>query len=494
MIVAQIAILLVGGSFLTKMFPEFLFIFDFLGAIFLVIVVNRDEPAEFKLTWAVIITIVPVFGVLMFAFTVSNFGMFRLKKKVEKEVEATKDMLHTSEGTELALKDESRVLQTFAYYMEKEQGFPIYHNTKVTYYPIGEMGLKALSEELKNAKEYILIEYFIIAEGKVWDEILEILKEKVKEGVEVRVMYDGLCSLLKLPYRYPKKLREFGIEAKMFAPIIPFLSTSQNNRDHRKIVVIDGKTAFTGGINLADEYANIISIYGHWKDVAIKIEGRAVLSMARLYLQSWNLYGKEDLNYDRYLEEKHVRDGYEHDGFVIPYGDSPTDNVELGKNVYTAVFSHATEYVHIMTPYFIVDREFLNTIRYASQRGVDVKIILPHIPDKKIAFWVARSFYRDLLEADVKVYEYKPGFVHAKIAVADGMVATVGSVNMDYRSFYHHFENGVYMYGNHAVSDIERDFQNTLAQCIEVDLDYYRKTSIFSRIIGRVVRFFAPLM
>ncbi len=494
MIVAQIAILALGGAYLTRMFPEFLVIFDVLGAIFLVIIINRDEPAEFKLTWAVIIAVLPVFGVLMYAFTMNNYGMVRLKKKVEREIKSTRGILSTSDGTKEALLKQDKVLQRFAYFMEQDQGFPIYHNTKLSYYPEGVEAINALIEELKKAKEYIFIEYFIIAEGKVWDSVLEILKEKVKEGVEVKVMYDGLCSIFKLPYRYPQKLAEYGIDAKMFAPIIPFLSTTQNNRDHRKIVVIDGNVAFTGGVNLADEYANYISLYGYWKDVAIKIEGHAVMSMTRMFLQNWNLYGKEDLNYDKYLLDKLSRSKFEHDGFVIPYADSPTDDDELGKNVYSAVFSHATDYVHIMTPYFIVDREFLSVMKYAAQRGIEVKIILPHIPDKKVAFWVARSYYKILLQAGIKVYEYRPGFIHAKVAIADDKVATVGSVNLDYRSFYHHFENGIYVYGNKVVDAIERDFQNTLADCIEVDKAHYEHINVFTRIIGRIVRFFAPLM
>lgn len=494
MLLVQIAIIGTASWYLTRIFPVVYVAFNVLGAVVLIFIINKDEPAEFKLTWAVITLFAPIVGVLLYGFNSMNWGMIRLKHKADKEINSTKDLISSSEGTKAELLNETGGFQRFAYYMENVCGHPVYHNTRVTYFDIGEKALRDMIEELKTAKNFIFLEYFIISEGRIWSEILEILKEKASSGVEVKVMYDGLCSLFSLPYHYPKKLAKYGIEAKMFAPIIPFLSTTQNNRDHRKITVIDGRVAYTGGVNLADEYANLEKVYGHWKDVAVKVEGRAVMSFSRMFLQNWNLYGKEDVDYGKYLEKRPDRPHFEHDGYIIPYADAPIVQYEIGKRVYEAVFSHAENYVHVMTPYFIVDREFLSMIKFTALRGIDVKLILPHIPDKKTAFALARSFYPELLEAGVKIYEYTPGFVHAKVSVSDNLAATVGSVNLDYRSFYHHFENGVFMYGSSAVLDIEKDFEKTLEKCIEVDMNFYRSTNLFFRGFGRVLRFIAPLM
>ena len=494
MILLQIMMIVGGGYYLANMFPISYYALDVLGAIIIISVINKDEPAEFKLTWAIAILLLPIVGILLYVFNQSNYGMLRLKIKADKEIKNSQELVKPSDGTIDALSREDIEFQRFSYYMNEKCHYPVYHNTKVTYYPIGEEQIEAIKEELLKAKRFIFIEFFIISEGQVWNSVLEILKQKVAEGVEVKVMYDGLCSLFKLPYRYPAKLKAMGIDAKMFAPIIPFLSTAQNNRDHRKIVVVDGHVAFTGGVNLADEYANIIEVYGHWKDVGVRIEGRAVMSMTRMFIQNWNLYGDNDLEYEKYLAKDPNRAKMAHDGFVIPYGDMPTSKYELGKDVYEDMFVHSNEYIHVMSPYFIVDREFLENIRFASHRGVDVKLILPHIPDKKIAFAIARSFYRELLDAGVKVYEYTPGFVHAKVVVSDDKCAAVGSINLDYRSFYHHFECGVYMHKSSAIKDIEEDFNETLGKCQEVTIEYYNSIPRMKRAIGRIFRLLAPLM
>lgn len=520
MILVQIAFFPLTYRYLNSYVPGAIEVMSVLGGLLLVFIVNQDEPAEFKMTWAIIICITPVLGALIYLFIQLNWGMVDLKKKVANEHKLTDGMLYTSDSTRQSLLNEDEAFKGFARYMDNVCGFPVYHNTTVKFFPIGEEKIEDLKKELLLAKDFIFMEYFIIDRGVVWDSILEILKQKAKEGVEVRVMYDGLCSLMLLPYGYPKKLKEMGIEAKAFAPIVPFLSTTQNNRDHRKIVVIDGKIAYTGGVNLADEYTNQKVVYGHWKDVAIKLEGRAVMSFTLMFLQNWNLYGKEDIEYAKYVEKsvaifeehniEHNRErNYKVDveatkdteiplknekGFVIPYGDTPTLRKEIGKTVYEDMLSRADKYIHIMTPYFIVDREFLATLKFAAERGVDVKLILPHIPDKKYAFDIARTFYPSLLSAGVRVYEYTPGFVHAKLAVTDDSAATIGSVNMDYRSFYHHFECGSFIYKSPAVMDIEKDFQDTLSKCVEVDMDYYNNIPIFSRMCGRFLRMLAPLM
>ena len=313
--------------------------------------------------------------------------------------------------------------------------------------------------------------------------------------VEVRVMYDGMCSIMLLPYGYPSELEKYGIKAKMFAPIRPFLSTNQNNRDHRKIVVIDGKVAFTGGVNLADEYINEKEVYGYWKDTAVKITGEAVRSFTVMYLQMWHVSenGAAD-EYEKYLQNIVFDKPLKDDGFVIPYGEMPTVPTEVAKTVYESLFNTAKKYVHVMTPYFIVEQEFFDTMRYAAQRGVEVKMILPHIPDKKIVYYIARNYYPKLLEAGIQVYEYTPGFVHAKVFSVDGSSATVGTINLDYRSFYHHFECGCYFYDSSVIQNIEADFQRTLEDCQEVTMEYYKKLPLYQKLIGTLFKLIAPLM
>lgn len=490
----QAVVLILSVLYIADEYPMLMYGMNLVAAVVLIFIINEDVPTEFKFTWSFIVLLMPIVGVLIYLFSKSNWGMFNLKRKVKEESLCSRGLIKISEGTAEALTSQDLSFRRFSDYMYKYCDFPTYHNTRVTYYSIGEDVLKALVEELKKAEKFILIEYFIISKGEIWDEVLEVLKAKAQMGVEVRLMYDGLCSLSSLPYYYPKELKKYGIEAKMFAPIIPFLSTTQNNRDHRKVVVIDGKCAFTGGVNIADEYANILDRFGHWKDVGIKLEGRAVMSMTRMFIQNWNLYGNIEVDYEKYLDESYHLEHLGHNGFIIPYCDEPTDRKYVGKTVYEDIIDNAVNYLYVMTPYFIVDGEFLNALRYAARRGVDVRIILPHIPDKKAAFAIARSFYPVLLEAGVKVYEYKPGFVHAKVLVADDREATVGTVNMDYRSFYHHFENGVYMYETSVTGDIKADCLATMDKSIEVDINYYKGLNVIARAIGRCLRLFAPLM
>lgn len=494
MVLFQIFVLLSGFTWLGRYLHYIWEGMSLLGASLIIYIINRDEPTEFKLSWIIPICVFPVLGALIYIYVISNAGGIGLKKKMRVRMKETEGLLYTGEETKAVLSKCPAHFQGFARYMSKEAGYPVYHNSAAVYYPLGEDKFKDLLVELKKAKRYIFLEYFIIERGVMWNAVLAILKEKVKEGVEVRVMYDGMCSILKLPYGYPEELKSYGIKAKMFAPIMPFLSTNQNNRDHRKIVVIDGNVAFTGGVNLADEYINEVEIYGHWKDVAVKITGDAVRSFTVMFLRMWNVSGKGRENYERYLQDIEYEQPLYHDGFVIPYGETPTMKQEVAKTVYQSMINSAAKYVHIMTPYFIVEREFIDCMRYAAQRGVEVSMILPHIPDKRIVYYIARTYYPELLAAGIRVYEYTPGFVHAKVFVSDNKSATVGTINLDYRSFYHHFECGAYFYDNKVVRKIEEDFQDTLQKCREVTMDYYRKIPFWQKILGSIFKLFAPLM
>ena len=315
------------------------------------------------------------------------------------------------------------------------------------------------------------------------------LKKKAAEGVEIRVMYDGMCEMSTLTPDYPKRMEELGVKCKDFSPVTPFLSTYYNYRDHRKILVIDGKVAFTGGINFADEYINRRERFGHWKDSAVMLKGEAVSSFTLMFLQMWNISEKNP-EWKKWLAPVHSE---QCSGFVMPYADCPLDDEKVGENVYIDILNRATSYVHIMTPYLILDSKLENAIKYAAQRGIDVKIILPGIPDKKTAFALAKTHYKGLTNAGVKIYEYTPGFVHSKVFVCDDEKAVVGTINLDYRSLYHHFECAAYMYRTGCIADIEEDFNETLKKCSEVTPETIKKERFYYKITGQILKFVAPL-
>jgi cardiolipin synthase len=326
----------------------------------------------------------------------------------------------------------------------------------------------------------------------MWGEILKILEAKAKAGVDVRVLYDGMLEVSTLPNNYTELLKEHGIKAKVFSPIKPFVSSHYNYRDHRKILVIDGKVAFNGGVNLADEYINEKERFGHWKDTAVMLEGDAAASFALMFLQMWNLDEKTPV-FKPYLTDGSGA-AARPSGFVIPYCDCPLDADKVGETVYMDILNRAQHYVHIMTPYLILDGELETALKYAAQRGVDVKLILPGIPDKALAYSLAKSHYKRLFGAGVKIYEYTPGFVHAKVFTSDDTKAVVGTINLDYRSLYHHFECATYMYKTACVSDIERDFQETLSKCRAVTAESIKNEKLSYKIMGSLMQFIAPLM
>ena len=464
-----------------------------LSAITVIVVINRPGSPEFKLSWMVPMTIFPVFGVLLYLFVEMQIGVRIMNTRLIQVGREMKSYLTQDAKVQENLEKEDKQMGHLASYVAKRGGFPVFDNCGVQYFPSGEEKFKALVEELEKAEKFIFMEYFIVAEGRMWNTILEILKRKVKEGVEVRFMYDGTCTVSLLPHSYPKKLEAAGIHCKVFNPIKPALSTTQNNRDHRKIVVIDGHTAFTGGINLADEYINEKERFGHWKDTAVMIKGEAVRSFTWMFLQIWDFDVKNE-NYDKYLNVKLPETDEKTEGYVIPYGDSPLDDESVGELVYMDILNTARDYVHIMTPYLILDHEMITALTYAAKRGVDVKIIMPGIPDKPYAFALGKTYYPELLRAGVKIYQYVPGFVHAKVFTSDDQKAVVGTINLDYRSLYLHFECATLMYQVKEIDKVEEDFQETLKKCREITMEDYKNEKIITRFGGRILRLFAPLM
>ena len=321
--------------------------------------------------------------------------------------------------------------------------------------------------------------------------VLEILARKAAQGVDVRLMYDGTCEFTLLPRNYPKRLQKLGIQCKVFSRATPLVSTHYNYRDHRKILVIDGHTAFTGGVNLADEYINHICKFGYWKDTAVMIKGDAARSFTLMFLQLWGLSEKQLEPLPAALPAASSEPS---GGFVLPYSDDPMDGEKVGKRVYMDLLARAERYVHIMTPYLILDSELENALCYAAKRGVDVRLLLPGIPDKKIPYALAKTHYRALLDAGVKIYEYIPGFVHAKVFVCDDREAVVGTINLDYRSLYHHFECASYLYGVPCIAEIEADFQACLTVSRTVTYETVKKEKWHVKLIGFVVKLLAPLM
>ena len=464
-----------------------------IGAVIVIYIVNERGNPAFNMTWMLLILIFPAFGCLFYIWVKSQLGTRYIGKRLRRLRLDTARYMQQDPGIIESLRESKPSNANLAHYMQYQLGFPTYQNTSAQYFACGEEKFPVLLEELKKAEKFIFLEYFIVEEGYMWGSILDILKEKAAAGVEVRFMYDGMCSISQLPYDYPKQIRKFGIQCKMFSPIRPILSTTQNNRDHRKICVIDGKVGFTGGINLGDEYINRKERFGYWKDTAVMIKGDAVQSLTMLFLQMWNVSEMKTEDFTGYLTNM-AQTVQPELGFMLPYGDSPYDNENVGEEVYVHILNHAKKYVHIMTPYLILDNGMLDTLTRAAKSGIEVCIIMPHIPDKWYAFAVAKTYYRELIEAGVQIYEFTPGFVHAKIFVSDDDTATVGTINLDYRSLYLHFECGVFMYRNPVVYEIEKDFQETLKKCRKVSVSDMKKNGILMRICGRVLRLIAPLM
>jgi cardiolipin synthase len=428
----QIGITVVTYSWLNENFQYFNIILSVFFLIMIIYLFNCSMDSSARLSWMFIIALVPIPGTLLFAFTQTNFGHRVLTKRVRAVIEETKDSIEQDKEVLKALRKQDSGVEALDAYLNSTGCFPVYSNTAVTYFPLGEDKYEAMLRELEKAQSFIFMEYFIIEEGYMFGQILKILIEKAKAGVEVRFMYDGMCEMSTVPFDYYKILKEHGIKAKAFSPIVPLLSSHYNYRDHRKILVIDGKVAFTGGVNLADEYINRKERFGHWKDTALMLKGPAVKSFTLMFLQMWNISEKENNVLPFLKEESYENEGAS--GFVIPYGDCPLDGDKVGEAVYMDILNRAERYVHIMTPYLILDGELEASLKFAARRGVDVSIILPGIPDKKVAYALAKAHYKELLNAGVKIFEYTPGFVHAKVFVSDDCKAVAGTINLDYRS------------------------------------------------------------
>lgn len=492
MLLIQIAILVSAIVFLSE---HFLFAYLFLMVLDLALVVyiiNTSENPSYKLPWMVAMMIFPLFTGLAYVLIKTDIGNRIFKRNYANKVKETQKYLPQEPHVLQQLRETNPSHGNLSSYLIQYGHWPVYHNRMTEYYADGETMFEAMKEEIRSARRYVFLEFFIITKGCMWQEILEILIDKAKSGVDVRIFYDGFGTQLLMPHNYFTDLTRYGIRCKVFNSFKPFLTTSQNNRDHRKILVIDGHTAFTGGINLADEYINRKERFGHWKDGGMLCRGEAAWSFTVMFLQLWELEQPDQGELARYYPPSPPPGNY--NGYIQPYGDSPTDEEYVGKYVYLDIINNAQRYVYIMTPYLIPDHEIITALSLAAKKGVDVRLITPHIPDKWYTYSTAWSYYRELLEAGVRIFEYTPGFIHAKNFIADDNIGVVGTINLDYRSLYLHFECAAVMYGCSTIAEIRRDFEETLGHSAEITLEDCRKRPLLRRMVSWVLRVFAPLL
>ena len=466
-----------------------------IGVLIVLYIVNNSKHLSSDMLWILSIMVSPVFGTALYLLLGANLlssetfhniliRTLDARKYYKQDPEVLKEM-----------EEKAPVHSGQFRYISEGAYFPFYRNTGFNYYGLGDEGYPVMLEELKKAEKFIFMEYFIIEEGTMWNGMLEILKQKAAEGLDVRVLYDDLGSFFTLPLSYARQLEEYGIKCIPFNKINPFIGSIANHRDHRKIMVIDGKVAFSGGVNLADEYINVKVIHGHWKDNIIRITGEAVWSYTVLFLTHWNALRKTDDNYTVFKVESEPTEQF--DGYIAPYGETPLGDERTAQNIYLNILNQAKDYCYIFTPYLMIDTDFINSLILAAKRGVDVRLMTPGVPDKKLVYKITQSYYRNLLRGGVRIIEYTPGFVHAKVFVCDDKIATVGTVNLDYRSLYLHFENGTYLYDVSAVMDIKKDFLDTLTVSTEVSLkdrQHARRFRPLSTLLIGILKLFAPLM
>ncbi|MBQ6497165.1 MAG: cardiolipin synthase [Bacilli bacterium] len=461
-------------------------IYQIAGFIIALYLIRNSRSYSYTLPWIVIILLFPLIGTLLYLIIGYNKKMSKTLKSILRSERNSKKYLVQNPTIKKEIRNNSRIK-----YITDYTNYPATTNNDVSYYPLGEIAFEEMLKELKDAEKFIFFEYFIIAPGVMWDSILEVLKEKVKQGVEVRVMYDDLGCFSSLKSSYPKELEKYGIKCVVFNKLSPLSGIFMNNRDHRKILVIDGKVAFSGGINIADEYINVKSKYGHWKDNAIKVSGDAVWNFTVMFLTIWNAFKRSDSDFEKYKHK--FPKNKEHKGYAIPYGETPLDEEVTGQNIYLNIINQANDYIYICTPYLIIDTDMINALTLAAKRGVDVRIIIPGIPDKKIVYSLSESYIEPLVKYGVKVYRYKPGFVHAKMFIADDKMATVGTINLDYRSLYLHFECGLYMEDVNCIKDIKKDILDTLEKSKEVSKKE-AKPPFLKAVRQALLRLVAPLM
>ncbi len=463
-------------------------IFYSLISILIVLWILKDSTRlSHDIPWIILILMFPIFGTILLITLGKNYSKNKLLKNIFIYEKKYSELLVQNEKIKKEI-DEKK-LDNIKYIINRTNYF-VSTNNDITYYNFGELFYPELLKELKKAKKFIFMEYFIINEGIMWNGILDILKEKASQGVDVRILYDDMGSIAMLKTNYSKKLAQFGIKCIPFNKLSPFRGIFMNNRDHRKMTIIDGKVAFSGGVNLSDEYININSKLGVWKDNGIKIVGDAIWNLTVMFLTLWNANKNEDKDITKFKYD--FKKNKTDNGYVIPYGVAPLHKDLIGEDVYINMINSAKSYLYIMTPYLIIDTDMVNSLIRASKRGVDVRIIVPGIPDKKVVYTQTKSFFKVLHDNGVKIYKYTNGFVHSKVFLSDDSKAVVGTINMDYRSLYLHFENGIYMENVKTIEDVHKDFEETFKDSQELN-DKDVKTGFIKSLWQAILRLFAPL-
>jgi len=496
LILLQLLIILVTAFRFTEYFVYYYLSATVLALILTLRIVNRKDAAEYKIAWLTAVLLIPVFGSMLYLIFSGN----RLSEHKKKKMAAINEAMHNTLSCGNYLTEELSAQNPAAGYQSRyitnAAKSPVYRNTQVEYFPLGDDFFPAFLSELEKAKRYIFLEYFIIEEGEMWNAVLEVLTRKAAEGVDVRVIYDDMGCIMLLPGDYAEKLRARGIRCQVFNRFIPVLSARLNNRNHRKIGVIDGEIAFTGGVNLADEYINVKTRFGHWKDNALLMRGDAAWSMTVMFLTMWDYLdraGAAARSYEHYRPESFGTTPPGACGWIQPYTDNPLDNEPVGETIYLNMINRAQEYVYITTPYLIIDELMEKALCNAAKCGIDVRIITPGIGDKLVVYETTKSYYENLIRNGVKIYEYTPGFIHAKTFISDDRYATVGTVNLDFRSLYLHFECGVWMYDSDAIPKIKADFLDTMAKSAEVRPEDCRQKWI-RQLFRAVMALISPMM
>ena len=493
LLILQVALICIFFYLLNVLFAPFIIIELIIGLLVVLYIVNKDDQPEFKVPWLILIFTIPLVGVVCYLL----FANPRLTKKQYQRLSAiherTKLYVTPTETEVEKLKIEHPDFYGIDRYLNANAYLSGRFDSRVTYFKCGEEFFPDLLAQLDKAEKFIFMEYFILAEGEIWNSIHEVLKRKVEQGVEVRILYDDIGTSGLQKTEYYRTLRKEGIKCHKFHSFHPFVSGVYNYRDHRKITVIDGIVGYTGGINVGDEYANIVHKFGYWKDTAIKIEGPAVVNLSAMFLQLYDLTAKEISDYPKYLDCEYEK--FDDGGYVFPFGDGPKPYYAelIGENNFINMINAAKHYVYITTPYLITDYNLTTAIKNAAYRGVDVRIIVPHIPDKKIIFNITRSKFPALMKAGVKIYEYTPGFIHAKSVVVDDEYAFVGTINFDYRSLVHHFECGAVMYKTPCIEDIKEDLEHSIAISTLVTKENYKQNG-FVRVINSILAVLAPML
>ncbi len=499
----ELLVFIFAAVFFLEYLAEIHTILSIIAVMVAMFVFNSRCNSSYKISWLCFLVIAPVLGSFCYIFFANKKFTKRETRKYRPTYEALKIANASKEGKNALYqinKDKDPDAYYFGKYLNDYSNTGIYKNSEVTYYPWGELAFKAMLEELNKAKHYIFLEYFIIAEGRMWSEILDILIRKVGEGVDVRLMYDDLGSLSTLSANYYKKMNKLGIKCIATNRVRAYFDIRMNNRDHRKILVIDGHTGFTGGINIADEYINEKIRFGKWKDNAIMIKGDAVFALTALFLSHWTTLDKKNpliKDYSSYLPSVYSSEMTKRvhsDGLVAPYGSIPFTYETVGENVYLSLIAKARKYIYITTPYLIMDEQLNNALKLAAKSGVQIHLLTPHIPDKKTVFELTRSYYKDLVEAGVNVYEYTPGFVHAKTFLVDGVMATVGTINLDYRSLFLHMENGCFLYKCSCIKDIEKDMIETFSNSRQITKEMVASSPLSKRLYRALLKIFSSAM